>query len=148
MATFNKVILVGNVTKDPELRYTPKGTALCNLTLAVNEKYTADNGEKRESVSFIEVTFWGRLAEIVGEYVKKGKPILVSGSLKQESWEDKTTGKKRSKLVVVADEMQLLGSREGKDRGQSTDRPSSRHQSTPKPSKDPDLDVEGSDIPF
>jgi single-strand DNA-binding protein len=113
MASFNKVMLMGNLTRDPELKYTPKGTAIADIGLAVNRTYTADNGEKREEVTFIDVTLWGRVAEIVGEYCKKGRPLFVEGRLQLDSWDDKQTGQKRSKLKVVGENIQLLGSREG-----------------------------------
>ena len=113
MASVNKVILIGNVTRDPEIRYTPKGTALVELGLAVNRRYTAENGEKREETTFVDVTFWGRTAEIANEYLRKGRPVYIEGRLQLDSWDDKTTGQKRSKLRVVGEEMQMLGSREG-----------------------------------
>ena len=113
MASLNKVMLIGNLTRDPEIRYTPKGTAVAELGLAVNRRYTAENGEKREEVTFIDVTLWSRLAEIAGEYLKKGRPVYIEGRLQLDSWDDKATGQKRSKLKIVGEEMQLLGSREG-----------------------------------
>ena len=113
MASFNKVILLGNLTRDPEVRYTPKGTAVTDLGLAVNRTYTADNGEKREEVTFVDVTFWGRTAEVAGEYLKKGRPVFVEGRLQLDSWDDKQSGQKRSKLKVIGENMQMLGSRPG-----------------------------------
>ena len=112
MASYNKVILVGNLTRDPEVRYTTGGTAVCDITLAVNSQWTDKrSNERKEEVSFIDVTLWGRTAEIAGEYLAKGRPVLVEGRLQQDKWDDKETGQKRSKLKVVADGMQLLGSR-------------------------------------
>ncbi len=112
MASFNKVILVGNLTRDPEVRYTPGGSAVCDITLAVNYQWTDKRtNERKEEVSFIDVTLWGRTAEIAGEYLAKGRPVLVEGRLQQDKWDDKETGQKRSKLKVVADAMQLLGGR-------------------------------------
>jgi len=113
MASFNKVILVGNLTRDPEVRYTPKGSAVCDLAIAVNRQYSLDGGEKREEVTYVDVVLWARLAEIAGEYLKKGRPVLVEGRLQMDSWDDKQTGQKRSKLRVVGETMQLLGSRQG-----------------------------------
>ena len=113
MASFNKVILLGNLTRDPEVRYTPKGTAVTDLGLAVNRTYTADNGEKREEVTFVDVTFWGRTAEVAGEYLKKGRPVFVEGRLQLDSWDDKTSGQKRTKLKVIGENMQMLGSPRG-----------------------------------
>ena len=111
MASFNKVILLGNLTRDPEVRYTPKGTAVAELGMAVNRVYTAENGEKREETTFVDVTLWGRTAEIAGEYLKKGRPVFIEGRLQLDSWEDKTSGQKRSKLKVVGEGLQLLGAR-------------------------------------
>src|SRR5215212_3863435 len=113
MASFNKVILVGNLTRDPEIRYTPKGSAVCDLGLAVNRNYTTDNGEKREEVTFVDVVLWSRLAEIAGEYLKKGRPVFIEGRLQMDSWDDKQSGQKRTKLRVVGETMQLLGGRPG-----------------------------------
>jgi single-strand DNA-binding protein len=113
MASFNKVILLGNLTRDPEVRYTPKGTAVTDLGLAVNRTYTADNGEKREEVTFVDVTFWGRTAEVAGEYLKKGRPVFVEGRLQLDSWDDKTSGQKRTKLKVIGENMQMLGAPRG-----------------------------------
>ena len=113
MASFNKVILLGNLTRDPEVRYTPKGTAVTELGMAVNRVYTAENGEKREETTFVDVTLWGRTAEIAGEYLKKGRPVFIEGRLQLDTWDDKTSGQKRSKLKVVGEGLQLIGSRPG-----------------------------------
>ena len=113
MANLNKVLLMGNLTRDPEVRYTPKGTAVTELGIAVNRIYTGENGEKREEVTFVDVTVWGRTAENVGEYLKKGRPVFIEGRLQLDSWEDKQSGQKRNKLKVVADNVQFLGSRGG-----------------------------------
>jgi len=111
MASFNKVILLGNLTRDPEVRYTPKGSAVCDLGLAVNRSYTLDSGEKREEVTFVDVVLWSRLAEIAGEYLKKGRPVFIEGRLQLDTWDDKQSGQKRSKLRVIGETMQLLGGR-------------------------------------
>src|SRR3982074_693123 len=111
MASFNKVILLGNLTRDPEIRYTPKGSAVCDLGLAVNRVYTLDSGEKREEVTFVDVVLWARLAEKAGEYLKKGRPVFIEGRLQWDTWDDKQSGQKRSKLRVIGKTMQLLGSR-------------------------------------
>src|ERR671936_409172 len=113
MASFNKVILLGNLTRDPEVRYTPKGSAVCDLGIAVNRQYTLDSGEKREEVTYVDVVLWSRLAEIAGEYLKKGRPVFIEGRLQMDTWDDKQTGQKRSRLRVVGESMQLLGSRPG-----------------------------------
>lgn len=145
MASFNKVILVGNLTRDPEVRYTTGGTAVTDVSLAVNRQWTdRSSNERKEETTFVEVTLWGRTAEIAGEYLSKGRPCLIEGRLQLDQWEDRETGKKRSKLKVVGDTLQLLGSR-GDGGGQSGGgRPASggASQSTPAaesvPSRAPD----------
>jgi single-strand DNA-binding protein len=121
MASFNKVILLGNLTRDPEVRYTPKGSAVCDLGIAVNRVYTTEGGERREEVTFVDVVLWARLAEIAGEYLRKGRPVFIEGRLQMDSWDDKQTGQKRTKLRVVGESMQLLGSRPGGAGGESGD---------------------------
>ena len=111
MASFNKVILLGNVTRDPELRYISNGTAVTDIGLAVNDRRKNATGEWVEETTFVDVTLWGRTAEIAGEYVTKGSPLLIEGRLKLDTWEK--DGKKNSKLRVVGERMQLLGSRPG-----------------------------------
>ena len=109
MASFNKVILLGNLTRDPELRYTPKGTAIAKLGLAVYRVWTNDAGEKKEEVTFVDVDVFGRTAENCGQYLRKGRPLMVEGRLKLDQWDDKTAGQKRSRLGVVAETVQFLG---------------------------------------
>lgn len=109
MSSFNKVIIVGNLTRDPELRYTPKGTAVAKLGMAINRQWKDDSGEKKEEVTFIDVDAFGKQAETIGQYCKKGKPLLIEGRLKLETWEDKQTNQKRSKLGVVLESFQFLG---------------------------------------
>jgi single-strand DNA-binding protein len=115
MASFNRVILVGNVTRDPELRYVPSGMAVTDIGLAVNDRRkNATTGEWIEETTFVDVTLWGRTAEVAGEYLSKGAPVLIEGRLKLDSWEG-TDGQKRSKLKVVGEKMQLLGAKGGGD---------------------------------
>ena len=111
MASLNKVMLIGNVTRDPEVKFTPKGSAVADLGLAVNRIYTNQTGEKTEEVTYIDVELWGRLAEIAGEYAKKGRSVFIEGRLRLDSWEDKQSGQKRNRLKVVGEVLQLLGSR-------------------------------------
>src|SRR6185503_9882607 len=111
MASFNKVILAGNLTRDPELRYTPKGTAVCRFGLAVNRNWTSETGETKEEVTFIDIDAFGRQAEVVAQYMKKGRPLLVEGRLKLDQWEDKNTHQKQSKLRVVLEGFSFLDSR-------------------------------------
>jgi single-strand DNA-binding protein len=154
MASFNKVILLGNLTRDPEVRYTPKGSAVCDLGLAVNRQYTLDNGEKREEVTFVDVVLWARLAEIAGEYLKKGRPVFIEGRLQLDTWDDKTSGQKRSKLRVIGETMQLLGSRPGGSSGggetADEERParSSAKPSAPPPKAAAPAEPDDDEIPF
>ena len=115
MASYNRVVLVGNVTRDPELRYISSGTAVTDVGLAVNDRRKTASGEWVEETTFVDVTLWGRQAEVAGEYVTKGSPILIEGRLKLDTWEK--DGKKNSKLRVVGERMQLLGSRGDGSRG-------------------------------
>ena len=110
MANLNKVMIIGNVTRDPEIKYTPQGRAVTDLSVAVNRTYKVGE-EKREEVTYVEVTLWGRTAETAGEYCKKGRAVFIEGRLQLDSWEDKTTGQKRNKLRVVGDDYQLLDRR-------------------------------------
>ncbi|MFN9977806.1 MAG: single-stranded DNA-binding protein, partial [Phycisphaerae bacterium] len=105
MASFNKVLLVGNVTRDPEVRYTPSGMAVTEIGLAVNRYWTdKSTNERKEETTFVDITLWGRQAEIAGEYLAKGRPVLIEGRLQLDQWEDKETGQKRSKLRVVGEQ--------------------------------------------
>ena len=114
MASLNKVMLIGNLTRDPDMRYTPKGSAVADIAIAVNRMYSAENGDKREEVTYVDVVLWARLAELANQYLKKGRPIFVEGRLQMDSWEDKATGQKRSRLRVVGENIQFLGAgREG-----------------------------------
>lgn len=117
MASFNKVILVGNLTRDPELRYTPSGTAIAKLALAVNRSWRTETGETREEVTFVDVDAFGKQAETIGQYLRKGRPILVEGRLKMDQWEDKQTGQKRSRLGVVLEVFRFLDSSQGRAEG-------------------------------
>jgi single-strand DNA-binding protein len=109
MANFNKVILAGNLTRDPELRYSPKGTAIAKFGLAINRNWTSEGGEKKTEVTFVDVDCFGRTAENVAKYCKKGASVMLDGRLKLEEWTDKATGQKRSKLGVVVETCQFLG---------------------------------------
>jgi single-strand DNA-binding protein len=154
MASFNKVILLGNLTRDPEVRYTPKGSAVCDLGIAVNRVYTTDSGEKREEVTYVDVVLWTRLAEIAGEYLKKGRPVFIEGRLQMDSWDDKQTGQKRTKLRVVGETMQLLGSRPsgGTSAPAETDEEDKPARSSGKPSAPPpkpsSAEADDDEIPF
>ena len=113
MASLNRVLIIGNACRDVECRYTPKGTAVADISLAVNNSYTDKaTGTKKDEVAYIDCTAWGRTAEIAGEYINKGGSCLIEGRLQMESWDDKSTGQKRTKLKVVVENLQLLGGRE------------------------------------
>lgn len=153
MASFNKVILVGNLTRDPELRYTPKGTAIAKIGVAVNRVWTNEAGEKKEEVTFVDVDVFGRTAENVGQYMRKGRPILIEGRLRLDQWDDKQTGQKKSKLGVVAEIVQFLGSKDD-GAGGAPAAPASR-RSAPAPAAAPageplegDGPPESDDVPF
>ena len=112
MASFNKVILVGNLTRDPQVRYTTGGTAVAEIGMAVSRQwFDKQSNQKKEETTFVDVTLWGRQAEVAGEYLAKGRPVLIEGRLQLDQWDDKETGQKRSKLRVVGETMQMLGSR-------------------------------------
>lgn len=108
MASYNKVVLMGNVTRDPEFKVTPKGTSIAKIGLAVSRKFSTESGEKKEEVTFVDVDFIGKVSDVVSKYVKKGDPILIDGRLKLDQWEDKKTGEKRSKLGIFGENLQLL----------------------------------------
>ena len=149
MASFNKVILAGNLTRDPELRYTPKGTAVARITLAVNRTYGTESGEKKEEVSFVDVDVWGRQAEVIAQYMKKGRPLLVEGRLKQDTWEDKNTKQKQSKLKVVLEGFSFIDSNRGEGGGSTP--PAPRPTAASAPASEPaetDAPHEGDDVPF
>ena len=154
MASFNKVILVGNLTRDPELRYTPKGTAIAKIGVAVNRVWTTDTGEKKEEVTFVDVAVFGRTAENVGQYMRKGRPILIEGRLRLDQWEDKQTGQKKSRLGVVAETVQFLGSANGGSGGGEGGAPSRPARPAPAASAPPaehtdsDGPPESDDVPF
>ncbi len=112
MASFNKVILLGNLTRDPQVRYIQSGSAVAEIGLAVNRSwYDKQSNQRKEEVTFIDVTLWGRQAEIAGEYLAKGRSVLIEGYLKLDSWDDKESGQKRSKLRVVCENMTMVGGR-------------------------------------
>ena len=155
MASFNRVILVGNLTRDPEIRYIPSGSAVADVGLAVNDKRKNANGEWIEEVTFVDVVLWGRTAEVAGEYLSKGSPVLIEGRLKLDSWETQD-GQKRSKMRVVCERMQMLGSKgEGRGPAAPAGKPAARQDSEysqPAPPEDFGAPVPdspgGEDIPF
>jgi single-strand DNA-binding protein len=113
MASYNKVILMGNLTRDPQLRYTPSQMAVADFGIAVNNRYTTKAGEQRDEPCFVDITAWGKQAELINQYFQKGKPIFIEGRLKYDTWEDKQGGGKRHKLTVTLENFQFVGGREG-----------------------------------
>jgi single-strand DNA-binding protein len=164
MNGFNKVILAGNLTRDPELRYTPSGTAIAKFGLAVNRKWKdSQTNEMKEEVTFVDIDAFGRQAETIGQYLKKGRPILIEGRLRLDQWDDKQTQQKRSKLGVVLESFSFLdsGTREGGDfggggggGGAPAPRPARPQQSTPPPAngagapEGEGMPAEEDDVPF
>jgi single-strand DNA-binding protein len=149
MASFNKVILVGNLTRDPELRYTPKGLAIAKIGMAVNRTWRSESGEQKEEVTFVDVDAFGKQAETIGQYLRKGRPLLIEGRLRLDQWDDKQTGQKRSRLGVVLESFQFLdsGNREG---GGAPAAPRAARPATAPPA-DGDADApppESDDVPF
>ncbi len=117
MANLNKVMLIGNLTRDPEVKYTPKGSAVADFGLAINRYYTTESGEKREEVTFIDVSLWGKQADLAKQYLTKGRPVYIEGRLQMDTWDDKQTGQKRSKLKVIGEQMQFIGTRADNEGG-------------------------------
>jgi single-strand DNA-binding protein len=109
MAHLNKVFLIGNLTRDPELRVTPKGTPICQFGLAVNRQFKDESGATRDETTFVDIEAWGKQGELVSKYLTKGSPCFVEGRLRLDQWEDKTSGQKRSRLKIVLDNVQFLG---------------------------------------
>jgi single-strand DNA-binding protein len=155
MPGYNKVILIGNLTRDPELRYTPKGVAIAKLGLAVNRSWRdSATGELKEEVTFVDVDAFGKQAETLGQYMKKGSPLMVEGRLRLDSWEDKQTNQKRSKLGVILESFQFLDSGRNREGG-APDAPAPRSRpnqaATPPPSPATEGDEgppEEDDVPF
>lgn len=155
MKGFNKVILMGNLTRDPETRTTPSGQSVTQFSLAVNRTWKGGDGQQQESVSFIDCTAWGKAGEIIAQYMSKGRALLVSGRLDQRSWEDKETGGKRSKVEVVVEDFNFVDSGQGGGGGSFNDGggTSKKASSSKKPASQPAEDIDDqpidlSDIPF
>jgi single-strand DNA-binding protein len=153
MASVNKVFLVGNLTRDPELRRLPNGTAVTELGLAVNNSYTTKDGEKKEDTLFVDVTVWAGQAENAVQYLKKGSPVHIEGALKMDSWEDKTSGERRTKLKVQADRVQFLNGGKGRDNDEEEASPKAvdKPKTTRKPRVTASVAVENeddNDVPF
>ncbi|MEO1845217.1 MAG: single-stranded DNA-binding protein [Akkermansiaceae bacterium] len=149
MANLNKVMLIGNLTRDPELRYTPKGTAVADIGMAINRVRTNDQGERQEDTTFVDVTLWGRQAELAQQYLSKGRPVYIEGRLQMDTWEDKNSGQKRSKLKVVGENMQFIGSGGGGGRPSGgEEQPAASQAQGGSPAAEEISDDEEKDIPF
>ncbi len=150
MASFNKVILMGNLTRDPELRYTSKGMAIAKFGLAVNRVWRSEAGEQKEETTFVDVDAFGRQAETIGQYLKKGRPVLVEGRLRLDTWDDKQSGQKRSRLGVVLESFQFLGPGPGQSQGSG--REANPEATQPRPTENPGAPAEEmpseDDVPF
>ncbi len=155
MPSLNKVTLIGNLTRDPEMRYTPKGTAVAEITLACNRKWTDEGGNKKEECTFVDCVLWGKQAELAGQYLHKGSCIYLEGRLNVESWEDKTTGQKRSRMRVVGEHMQFLDGKPEGQQQQQQQRPATAprqaqapaRRAAPSPEPAP-FEDDGSEIPY
>jgi len=156
MANFNKVYLMGNLTRDPEMRVTPKGTAICQFGLAISRSWKDESGQTREETAFVDIEAWGKQGEVISKYCAKGRPLFVEGRLKFDQWEDKTTQQKRSKLKVVLENFQFIGGRgdgapggggPGADAGESGGDAPSAYKG---PAKGPSIakDTVDEDVPF
>ncbi len=156
MGNFNKVFLLGNLTRDPELRYTPKGMAIAKLGMAINRSWRDESGASKEEVTFVDVDAFGRQAEVVSQYLKKGRPVFIEGRLKLDSWEDKQTNQKRSKLTVVLESFQFVdsGNRPAEDAAAPVSAPvrqppSAAPAAPPPPARPADeMPPEDDDVPF
>ncbi|MBL1216192.1 MAG: single-stranded DNA-binding protein [Planctomycetes bacterium] len=156
MPSYNKVLLMGNLTRDPELRYTANNQAVCNVGLAVNRRYQTSDGQQREEVAFIDCEAWGRRAEVINQYLAKGRPVFVEGRLRLDSWEDQQ-GQKRSKLKVVIENFEFIDSRGGSeggggggghDAGYNNSQPASRAADVAAADSGPHTPIDDDDIPF
>jgi single-strand DNA-binding protein len=165
MANLNRVLLIGNLTRDPELRVTPKGTAICQFGLAISRSFKDESGQTREEATFVDIEAWGKQGELIAKYCTKGRPLFVEGRLRFDQWEDKATQQKRSKLKVVLENFQFLGGREGgapgaggpsaggEDAGvdQTYERPAAPPPRAPgggRPAPAPQHDINDEDVPF
>ncbi len=169
MANLNRVLLIGNLTRDPELRVTPKGTAICQFGLAISRSFKDESGQTREEATFVDIEAWGKQGELIAKYCTKGRPLFVEGRLRFDQWEDKQSGQKRSKLKVVLENFQFLGGREGgapgsggqsaghsedADQGGYDQQPQQRSAPPPRapgggrPAPAPQHDINDEDVPF
>jgi len=135
MPSLNKVLLMGNLTRDPELRVTPKGTSICQFSLAINRQFKMESGESREEVIYVDVEAWGKQGETIAKYVTKGRPLFVEGRLRLDQWEDKNTKEKRSRMKVVLENFQFLGDSRGGTGGGGAAVPAGETDVAPSPER-------------
>lgn len=156
MANLNKTQLIGNLTRDPELRHTPKGTAISEIGIAISRVWKDDSGNKQDETTFVDVTLWGRQAELAQQYMSKGSSVYIEGRLAVDTWDDKESGKKRSKLKIIGENMQFLGAKNDGNRdpnhgGMSREESSARARLPRQPASQPvtadDADADD-EIPF
>lgn len=143
MSNYNRVILAGKLTRDPEIRHTPKGAAVCKIGIAINRKWKDADGQSREEATFVDVDAFGKQAEVIGQYLKKGRAILLEGRLKLDQWDDKQTGQKRSRLGVILESFSFIGGDKREDGETPEARPA--RQVAPSTSNEP---PQGDDVPF
>lgn len=148
MRGFSKAIITGNLTRDPESRTTPNGANVCSFSVAVNRVYRDSNGEQKEDVSFIDCSAWGKLGEMIAQYAKKGSGVLVSGRLDQRSWEDKTTGQKRSRVEIVVEDFNFTGSASRSDNGSAGNFGAANIDTAADTDSASDEEIDLSDVPF
>lgn len=148
MRGFSKAIITGNLTRDPELRSTPSGSSVCSFTVAVNHVYKDSAGNQQEDVSFIDCSSWGKQGEMINQYAKKGTGVLVSGRLNQRSWEDKTSGQKRSRVEVVVEDFNFITGMNREDGGAKASFGAADAEPETVPDDIPDEPIDLDDIPF
>jgi single-strand DNA-binding protein len=146
MASFNRVLLMGNLTRDPELSYTPQGAAVCKFGLAVNNSYVTASGERKEDPLFIDIVVWKKQAESCATFLKKGRPVFIEGRLQLDNWQS-ATGEKRSKIKVIANRVQFIGAKSKSDEGTPDDKIVEEEKTVPESPHD-DHEVGEEDIPF
>ena len=148
MASYNKTVIVGNLTRDVEVQYLPSGQALATVTVASSEKYKNKAGEQVEDTLFLDCKLWGKTAELAGQYLAKGRPVLFDGRLKQENWEDKNGGGKRSKIVLNVDTMQFLGSPGGSQDAPAERKPAQQQRQAKPVQRDFYDSDDNAEVPF
>src|SRR4051812_21815325 len=147
MPSLNKVLLMGNLTRDPELRVTPKGTPICQFSLAINRSFKLESGEKREEVTYVDVEAWGKQGETIAKYVTNGRPLYVEGRLRLDQWEDKNTKEKRSRMKIVLEQFEFLGTKGDAPGGPPAGESPERHAPPPRTGAKPTGDLD-EDVPF